>query len=124
MTSPQKPETLQGWTLDAADKDELKRALNEAFDYRGDVTLTLRDGRKIEGYIFDRRDGVGLDDSLVRMIPKDSDTKVSFRYSDITRLEFTGKDTAHGKSWENWVKRYMDKKRTGEKANIEAEKLD
>lgn len=124
MTSTDKRETLQGWVPDVNDRDELLRALNQAFDYRGDVTLTLRDGRTVEGYIFDRRAGVGLDDSLVRIMPKDSDVKMGIRYSDITRLEFTGKDTAHGKTWENWVRRYIEKKRAGEKAEIEAEKLE
>lgn len=100
------------------------RALNQAFDYRGDVTVTLRDGRSIEGYIFDRRTGNGLDDSLIRMIPSDAEDKVEVRYADIARLEFSGKDTAHGKTWANWIKRYVEKKRAGEKAGIDAEKLD
>lgn len=124
MASADKPESLQGWVPDISDRDELFRALNQAFDYRGDVTLTLRDGRSVEGYIFDRRAGVGLDDSVVRIIPRDSDVKTGIRYSDITRLEFTGKDTAQGKTWENWVKRYIEKKRLGQKASIESEKLD
>src|ERR1041385_4574 len=116
--------TLQGWVPNVADKAEVFRALNQAFDYRGDVTLTLRDGSIYEGYIFDRRAGKGLEDSTIRMIPASKDEKITIRYADIARLEFTGKDTAHGKTWENWVKRYIDKKRAGEKASIEAEKLD
>lgn len=117
-------QTLQGWVPNASDPKELFEALDKAFDYRGDVTLTLRDGRRVEGYIYDRRRGTGLDDSLVRVMPANEDTKVSYRYADITRIEFTGKDTAHGKTWENWVKRYVDKKLKGEKAEIEAENLD
>src|SRR5688500_1381187 len=52
MNSAEKPQTLQGWAPNLADREELFRALNQAFDYRGDVTLTLNDGRCIEGYIF------------------------------------------------------------------------
>jgi hypothetical protein len=116
--------TLQGWVPNLAEKAELFRALNEAFDYRGDVTVTLRDGAVYEGYIFDRRIGTGLHDSQVRMIPAGKDEKITLRYADIARLEFTGRDTAHGKTWENWVRRYIEKKQAGQKASIEAEKLD
>jgi len=117
-------ETLEGWVPDAADHAELFRALEKAFDYRGDVTVTLRDERVIAGYIFDRRTGQGLEDSCVRMIPADADERIEIIYADIARLEFSGKDTAAGKSWENWVKRYIEKKRAGEKACIESEPLD
>lgn len=117
-------DTLQGWLPDIADRKELFEALNKAFDYRGDVTITRRDGSTLEGYIFDRRTGQGLDDSSVRLMPVGSDDKVEVRYADIARLEFTGKDTAAGKSFENWIKRYVEKKQAGEKANIESESLD
>ena len=124
MSGADEPQTLQGWVPNVSDREELFRALDQAFDYRGDVTLTLRDGRSIEGYIFDRRTGVGLDDSVVRIVPRDSDVKMAIRYTDIARLEFTGKDTAHGRTWENWLKRYIEKKRAGEAASLESEKLD
>jgi len=89
------------------------------------VTLTLKDGRSIEGYIFDRRPGATLEDSSVRLLPKDSGPKLTVRYSEIAGLAFTGRDPAAGKSWEAWVKKYWEKKRAGEK-NIELrpEKLD
>ena len=38
-------------------------------------------------------------------------------YSDIAALAFTGRDTAAGKSWEAWVKKYVEKKAAGEKAH-------
>ncbi|QNN24843.1 hypothetical protein HED60_22035 [Planctomycetales bacterium ZRK34] len=117
-------DTLQGWIPDIADRKELFEALNKAFDYRGDVTITRRDGSTLEGYIFDRRTGQSLDDSSVRLMPVDTDDKVEVRYADIARLEFTGKDTAAGKSFENWIKRYVEKKQAGEKASIESESLD
>ena len=52
------------------------QALEKAFDYRGDVTLTLKDGRVIHGYIFDRRPGATLSDSAVRVMPSDDRTKL------------------------------------------------
>src|SRR5262245_20510336 len=44
---------LQGYAVTAAQKAELLAAFDKAFDYRGDVTLTLTDGRTVEGYLFD-----------------------------------------------------------------------
>lgn len=116
--------SLQGWTPNLADQAELLKALDQAFDYRGDVTITLKNGQSIEGFIYDRRRGKGLADSIVRMMPVSSEQRINIPYSDIAGLKFTGKDAAHGKTWENWVKRYVEKKTRGEKAEIEAEKLD
>jgi hypothetical protein len=46
-------------------------------------------------------------------------------YADIAALAFTGRDTAAGKSFEAWVKRYWEKKAAGETGiQIEPEKLD
>src|ERR1700738_3160473 len=97
-----KHENLQGWIPQLASEDEIRTALEKAFDYRGDVTITRKDGSKIEGYIFDRRTGRTLLDSVVRLIPKGETGKVAISYDDITALAFTGRDTAAGKSWEAW----------------------
>ena len=109
-----------------ASEPEIRVALEKAFDYRGDVTIGLKDGSQIEGYIFDRRsNGPALSDCQVRLFPKDRDEKVSIRYSDISRLQFSGRDTAAGKSFETWVKKYWEKKAAGEQnISIEPEKLD
>jgi hypothetical protein len=118
-------EKLEGWVPELAGDEELRQALEKAFDYRGDVTITRKDGSKVEGYIFDRRSGKTLADSLVRLYPKDSTQKLSIPYSEIAALAFSGRDTAAGKSWEAWVKKYWEKKAAGEKGiGIEAEKLE
>jgi hypothetical protein len=118
-------ENLEGWIPPIATDEEIRLALEKAFDYRGDVTITLKDGRIIEGYIFDRRTGKSLTDSMVRLFPKDRDEKVSATYAEIARLAFSGKDTAAGKSFETWVKKYHEKKAAGEKnIQLEPEKLD
>jgi hypothetical protein len=108
-------EQLEGWIPELASEDDVKQALEKAFDYRGDVTITLKNGSKVEGYIFDRRTGKGLQDSTVRLYPKDSDQKLSIAYADIAALAFSGRDTAAGRSWEGWVRRYWEKKAAGEK---------
>ena len=119
-------ENLEGWVPAVASDDELRIALEKAFDYRGDVTITRKDGTRLEGYVFDRRaDAPSLSDCFVRLLAKAGGQKVSGPYADIARLEFTGRDTAAGKSWETWVKKYTEKKKAGEKdIRLEPEKLD
>ena|ERR1700746_75419 len=108
-------ENLEGWIPQLASDEEIRLALEKAFDYRGDITITLKNNEKIEGYIFDRRTGKSLSDSVVRLYPKSDNQKVSISYADIAALAFTGKDTAAGKSWEAWMKKYEEKKAAGEK---------
>ena len=118
-------EKLEGWIPTLAGDDDIRQALEKAFDFRGDVTITRKDGSKVEGYIFDRRSGKTLTDSAVRLYPKDSNQKISVPYSDIAALAFSDRDPAAGKSWEAWVKKYWEKKAAGEKnIGIEAEKLE
>lgn len=118
-------EELEGWIPALASDEEIKAALEKAFDYRGDVTLTLKDGRVIQGYVFDRRSGATLVDSAVRVIPSNERTKVSVPYSEIAALSFSGRDTAAGKSFDAWVRKYWEKKAAGETGiGIEPESLD
>ena len=108
-------ENLEGWIPQLAGDEEIRTALEKAFDYRGDVSITLKSGEKIDGYIFDRRSGKSLTDSVIRLYPKSGNQKISISYADIAALAFTGKDTAAGKSWEAWMKKYEEKKAAGEK---------
>ena len=119
-------ENLEGWIPELASDAEVRSALEKAFDYRGDVTLTLKDGRKLEGYIFDRKSiGPALSDCVVRMMPKDQPGKINVPYSDIAALAFSGRDTAAGKSFAAWVKKYNEKKAAGEtKIGIDSESLE
>lgn len=117
-------DNLQGWIPPLATDDELRDALEKAFDYRGDVTLTRKDGTVVEGYVYDRRHGETLANSLVRVLPSNGSPRVSIPYADIAALAFTGRDTAAGKSWEAWVRKYWHKRAAGEKAEIEAEALE
>jgi hypothetical protein len=118
-------EQLEGWIPQLAGEEEIRTALEKAFDYRGDITITRKDGSKIEGYLFDRRSAATLKDSVVRLYPKSSNEKVSVSYADIAALAFSGRDTAAGKSWEAWMKRYAQKKAAGEtNIALEPEPLD
>ena len=108
-------EQLEGWIPSLATDEEIHAAFEKAFDYRGDVTLTLKDGRTVAGYVFDRRTGRTLAESAVRIMPATDRTKLTIPYSDIAALAFTGRDTAAGKTFEAWVRKYWEKKAAGEK---------
>jgi hypothetical protein len=101
-------ENLEGWIPALATDAEIREALEKAFDYRGDVTLTLKDGRVVEGYLYDRRSEPSLAASLVRIIPTPKAgvpvERVMVSYADIAALNFTGRDTAAGKSFDAWVR--------------------
>ena len=118
-------EKLEGSVPDLATPEELRVALEQAFDYRGDVLITKKDSTQIEGYIFDRRNGGTLAESFVRILPKDGTAKISICYADIAALAFTGRDMAAGKSWEAWVHHYWKKKAAGEgDISLQPEKLE
>jgi hypothetical protein len=118
-------EQLEGWVPELASDAEVREALEKAFDYRGDITLTRKDGSKVEGYLYDRRTGTTLAESIVRIMPADRGARVNIAYSEIAAIAFTGRDTAAGKTFDAWVKKYWEKKAAGEKnIQIEPEKLD
>jgi hypothetical protein len=118
-------ETIEGWIPELAGESDLREALEKAFDYRGDVTLTTKDGKKLEGFIFDRVSGQSLANSFVRVLPKDSGRRLKICYADIAALAFTGRDTAAGKSWEAWVRKYWEKKSSGQRdLSLQPESLD
>jgi hypothetical protein len=123
-------ETLEGLVLQSASEEELRAALEKAFDYRGDVTITKKDGATVDGYIFDRHAGPNLAESFVRVIPRETGpknqrVKISVPWSEIVGLAFSGRDMAAGKSWEAWLKNYAEKKAAGEKnIGLQPETLD
>jgi len=115
--------TLRGLIADKSNEPALLDALENAFDYRGDVTITRADGSSVEGYIFDRVRGGTLAESNVRLM-NSAGERLIVRFDEIAKIEFSGKDTAAGKSFEKWIERYVEKKRAGEEASIESEQLD
>jgi hypothetical protein len=107
-------ENLEGWIPTLATDEALREALEKAFDYRGDISLTLKDGKQIDAYVFNRNTGATLAESWVQFFTATEPQKQKVSYAEIARLEF-GKDRAAGKHWEDWVKKYNEKKAAGEK---------
>jgi hypothetical protein len=118
-------ENLQGWIPPLATEADIRAVIEKAFDYRGDVTITRKGAAEITGYLFDRRIGPTLDTSLVRLMLATSNERPAIPYSEIAAISFTGRDTAAGKSYEAWVKKYWEKRAKGEKnISIEPEALE
>ena len=122
-------ENLEGWIPPLATDAEVREALEKAFDYRGDVTVTRKDGTTIEGYLYDRRSEATLEASLIRIIPTPKPgvpvERQMVSYADIAAVTFSGRDTAAGKTFDAWIKKYWEKKAAGEtNIQIEPEVLD
>ena len=118
-------EPQQGWKPNCADEDHKLAAIEAAFNYRGDITITLKDGTKLSGFLFDRHinDNKTLDSS-VRMIINGSTQKTNIPVNNIHEILFSGKDTAAGKSWEHWINTYIEKKKQGLTAELHPDNLD
>jgi hypothetical protein len=97
---------------------ELAEAVELAFDYRGDVTVSLKSGESLSGYLFNRQ--VNGPDSSIEVFPSDSSDARHIRYDQIAAIAFTGKDTATGKSWENWIAK-KDSERRAEVERVAAD---
>jgi hypothetical protein len=101
--------TLEGRVFRPKDLPELVEAVEQAFDYRGDVTVTLASGERVEGYVFNREATASR--PILQIFPKGEDTLRTIAYVDLVSIAFTGKDTASGKSWEAWVAKKESQRR-------------
>jgi hypothetical protein len=118
-------ENLQGWIPDLATEADIRAVIEKAFDYRGDITITRKNGLQLTGYLFDRRVGKTLDDSIIRLILAVGTDRPAIPYSEIAGIAFTGRDTAAGKSYEAWVQKYWESRAKGEKnISLEPESLE
>ncbi|WP_447970393.1 hypothetical protein [Nitrospira sp. M1] len=99
--SPSAAKSLEGQRFQLSDPQERQRVIDLAFDYRGDVRIELQSGELIEGYVYDR--DVQSSSSTIKIFPKGQSGMRSIPYEDLAVLEFSGEDTAFGKSWDDWV---------------------
>ena len=97
---------------------DLAEAVELAFDYRGDVTVSLKSGESLSGYLFNRH--VNGPESYLEVLPSDSSQARHIRYDQIAAIAFTGEDTATGKSWETWIAK-KDSERRAEINRIAAD---
>lgn len=113
--------SLQARRFKPSTEQELAEAVELAFDYRGDVRLRLRGGEAVEGYLFNRVNAGAR--PHVELFPVAQSLQSPARtifYDQIEEIEFSGEDTANGKSWEAWVTK-KESQRQVEAARVEAE---
>jgi hypothetical protein len=94
--------SLEGWAPDIRDSAMLADVVDRAFDYRGDVTVLLDDGREMVGYLFNRNRDVA--DPFVQVFERDSGSRTTIPYARIRAIRFTGRDTAAGNSYAAWLR--------------------
>jgi hypothetical protein len=100
-------ESLEGWQPRVGEEISLADVIERAFDYRGDVTVVRRDGRRVVGYLFNRN--VDVPEPFVQMFDRSGDGPLRIAYAEIATIAFSGKDTATGKSYEAWVRRKSER---------------
>jgi len=76
--------------------------LRQAFDYRGDVTLTLDDGTALEGYV------ANLSETQLALWHRGATAAESVDTARVRRVAFSGRDTAEGRSFETWLREWED----------------
>jgi hypothetical protein len=87
----------------------LHDAVEKAFDYRGNVTLTTRDGQTTVGFVFNRV-CAGVAEPYLECFVKGAPEPRRIRYQDLTDVALSGDDAAAGRSWEAWLSRVAEKK--------------
>ena len=110
--------SLEGRVFRPTSPAELSEAIELAFDYRGDITVELKSGRQVTGYLFNRT-ATGAHPTI-EIFPAASSGTMTIPYSEVATIAFTGEDTATGKSWETWVAK-KDSERQRESERVEAD---
>lgn len=116
-------EPKQGYVSCRCDNEaEFSAALAAAVDYRGDVTIEFDDDSQEVGYLFDLTGDI-TNGTVGFMTKKDTSPR-RLAASKIQSVSFSGRDTAEGKSFDSWIKKYVEKKLAGQRASIECEDLE
>lgn len=74
--------------------NEVAAQIDEAFDFRGHVTVSFTDGKTLEGYLFNRELAPMTGEGYIEMIPKDGDLRQRFPAATVKSVAITGKDFA------------------------------
>ena len=115
--NPHRHASLEGAVFTFQSEADRIEGIDKAFDYRGDVSITLRN-EVVEGYIFNREPKATP--PRIEVFIKGSDQPRVIPYADVMAIAFTGKDTADGKSWDAWVNK-KEHERQAEADRIKAE---
>ncbi len=97
---------------------ELAAIIEKAFDYRGDVTVELKDGRQVVGYLSNRnlQGAAHCPGPFIELMVAGQADLACIACREIAGIRLSGEDTAAGKSWEEWVAKQAAKKKAQGKA--------
>ncbi|MEM6885594.1 MAG: hypothetical protein AAF571_11225 [Verrucomicrobiota bacterium] len=99
--------------------EALEQVLRFAFDYRGDITLRLKDDSEVIGFVHN----FDLEKDTVTLFITESKRESSngtIPASSVKSIFFSGDDKAFGKSWEDWVAK-SERQRQAEAERLEKE---
>ncbi|MBY0589507.1 hypothetical protein K2X85_20215 [bacterium] len=112
------PESLEGWSCELRTSAERSAILPCALDYRGDVTITCMKHGPVTGYVFD------VNDDDLTMLRPDQMAPTQIPVERIVRIDFSGRNAAHGRSWEAWLEKVAQAESRGEVAELYPDDLD
>jgi hypothetical protein len=87
--------------------NELETQIEKAYDFRGHVTLKLKKGEAVEGFIFNRQlgDAKLKEPPYVEVMIKGSGDKRKIAVAELESIAMTGEDCAAGKSYDDYQKK-------------------
>jgi hypothetical protein len=112
------PASLEGWSCDLASPSDRAAVLPLAVDYRGDVTLFCDQRGPVVGYLFN------VTASEVTLLRPEQTDPSRIPVQRIVRIEFSGRNAAHGRGWEAWLEKVAQAEARGEVAELYPEELD
>jgi len=92
---------------------ELEKQIEAAFDFRGHVTVKLKSGQSVEGFVFNRQFANPKlpQDNFVELYLKGSAEHRLLKIAEIESIALTGEDFAAGKSYEDYLKKKAAEKK-------------
>ena len=101
--------SLEGWSPEPSPELPLAAIVDLAFDYRGNVTLVMRDGSERVGFVSNRDARA----AVLQAFDEEGNGPVTIPYAELRTIRFSGRDTAAGTSWKAWTERREREKRAG-----------
>lgn len=94
------------------DSQDLRQQIEDAFNYRGHVTVTFKDKTTIEGFLYNRFycDSQRGQGNYVDLIVKNKDENRRIPIADIQSVALTGEDPAAGKSYADYLAKQKTQK--------------
>ncbi len=99
--------------------EALYSLIEKAFDYRGDVTVSLKDGSQVVGFLSNReaKGAARCREPFIEMMLDGRNDKLLIKYAQIATITLSGEDAAAGKSWEEWVVKEEARKKQSQPAS-------